>query len=130
METRDGANYVENFNVPVTIDINGWFKLELAWLNNATVGGAALLINGIPIYETYNLDADNYGNCSQVGIGLTEAYNCLSTTLYADNITIDYALTSSTNSTPTQTPTSIDTNDSSQYSYHQWYRSTSYWRRR
>ena len=88
METRNGASYVETVTSSVTIDTSQWFRLELRWQNSATIGGGSLWINGVLIYQINNADTDNYGRCSQVRIGISEAYNCGATTLYTDQAKI------------------------------------------
>ncbi len=117
METRNAASYTETRTIPVSIDISNWFNLELKWLNDATIGGGSLWINGELIYQINNADTDNFGSCSQVRIGLAEVYNCGLTTSYLDNAIISenyigtsppqqqYALTIQTTTGGTTNPT-------------------------
>jgi aryl-phospho-beta-D-glucosidase BglC (GH1 family) len=91
MESRNGGTYVENYNLPVAIDVSEWFSLELKWQRHASAGGGALWINGVQVYEVNNGDTDNYGSCTQVRVGLAEAYNCAPTTVYLDSAAISTA---------------------------------------
>jgi hypothetical protein len=88
MESRDGSNYVETFSSIVSIDVSDWFSLELRWENGAYDGAASLWVNGNRIYDITNDDTNNYGGCSQVKIGIAEAYNCEPTIVYADQTKI------------------------------------------
>ena len=84
MESRDGSNYVETISSPVSIDVSDWFSLELRWKTGASDGEASLWVNGNRIYDINNADTNNYGGCSQVKIGIAEAYNCEPIIVYAD----------------------------------------------
>jgi hypothetical protein len=91
LETRDGTSYVETY-VQSSVDISQWFTLELQWLNDASTGSSSLLINGTPLIQVSNDNTSNYGDCTEVRIGLPEVYNCGSITLYVDDIIINNTL--------------------------------------
>jgi len=88
IETRNGANWVETVTSRVNLDTAQWFNLELRWSNGATNGAGALLVNGEQIYSINNADTDNFGSATQARIGIAEAYNCATTTVYTDAVTI------------------------------------------
>lgn len=90
LETRDGTTYVESY-AQSTTDVSQWFTMELQWTNDVTNGGGSLLVNGVSVIEVTGDNTSNYGDCSEVRVGLTEAYNCGSTTLNVDTVTIDSA---------------------------------------
>jgi len=94
METRNGASWVETFSQKVNSDLSRYFNVELKWKNNGMTGGGSLWVNGALIYQIFDLDTNNFGDCSQVRIGLVEAYNCGVTRLYVDNAAISTMQTS------------------------------------
>jgi hypothetical protein len=132
METRDGSAYVESYTAPVTIELSAWFNLEIRWRSDGTTGGGSLWVNGVQIYEINNDDTDNYGGCTQVRIGLTEAYNCASTILHTDEASISNSISDQPQATPSPTePPSYEppTTDYEQ-SDSTYRRSSHYWRNR
>ncbi|HSV49590.1 MAG TPA: hypothetical protein VLH35_04675, partial [Candidatus Acidoferrales bacterium] len=88
LETRDGTQYVGSY-VQSSTDLSQWFTMELQWTNDATNGGGSLLVNGAAVIQVSGDNTANYGDCTEVRVGLTETYNCGSTTLYVDDVTIN-----------------------------------------
>jgi len=89
METRNAASYVETHTAPANIDLSNWFSMELKWVNDDTAGGGSLWVNDNLIYQIDNADTDNYGDCTEIRMGLSEAYNCDMVTLFLDNVKVD-----------------------------------------
>ena len=87
IETRDGTTYVETY-AQATIDLSSWFTMEIQWTNDASNGGAILKVNGLQVIQVSGDNTSNYGDCTQVRVGLAEIYNCAATTLSIDNIVI------------------------------------------
>jgi hypothetical protein len=88
LETRDGTSFVETY-VQSTTDLSTWFTMELQWNSSATDGGAILWVNGVQVIQVGGDNTSNYGNCTEVRIGLPEVYNCANTTVSADNVVFD-----------------------------------------
>ena len=89
VETRDGTSYVETYSTQAMGDLSTWFTIELQWVNDPSNGGATLWVNGSPVIQVSGDNTSNYGNASQIRIGLAEVYNCSATTVIQDNVTID-----------------------------------------
>ena len=87
LETRDGTSYIETYGS--TADISDWFTIELQWTESTTTGGATLWVNGAQVLQTSNQNTGNYGDCTEVRVGMAELYNCGNTILSADNAVID-----------------------------------------
>jgi len=87
LETRDGTSYIETYGS--TADISEWFTVELQWTESATSGGATLWVNGVQVLQTSNQNTGNYGDCTEVRVGMAEVYNCGITVLSVDNVVID-----------------------------------------
>ena len=86
METRDGSSYVETHVSQVSIDVSQWFSLELKWTGDASSGGGSLLVNGAQIYAISAANTADFGSCTQVNVGIVEAYNCAVTSVFADGV--------------------------------------------
>jgi hypothetical protein len=87
LETRDGTSYIETYGS--SVDISDWFTVELQWTESTTNGGGTLWVNGAQVLQTSNQNTGNYGDCTEVRVGMAELYNCGSTSLSADNAVID-----------------------------------------
>jgi len=108
METRDGSAYVETCTAPVAVDVADWFSVQLGWVSDGQSGGGSLWVNGALVYSIGDADTNNYGGCSEVQVGLAEAYNCASMAVQVDNAVIATSFISAlpvTPPTPTPTPT-------------------------
>jgi uncharacterized repeat protein (TIGR02543 family) len=88
LETRDGTSWVETYR-QTTADFSDWFTLELQWQSSATAGGGTLLVNGVSAASVSNDNTSNYGDCTEVRVGLPEVYNCGATTIALDNVIIN-----------------------------------------
>jgi hypothetical protein len=88
LETRDGTSYIETY-LQTALDISSWFTLELQWVNSASNGGATLWVNGEQAIQVGGDNTSNYGDATNVRIGLSELYNCGTTVLSVDNTVID-----------------------------------------
>jgi hypothetical protein len=88
METRDGTSYIETY-AQSTTDFSNWVTLELQWINSANNGGGTIFVNGAPVIQVGGDNTSNYGNASEVRVGLPEVYNCGATVLSMDNVVID-----------------------------------------
>jgi len=89
LETRNGASYVETLSSSATTDVFDWFSLELRWNRDARYGGGSLWVNGKMIYDITGADTENFGDCSEVHVGLAEVYNCGATTVHVDETRIN-----------------------------------------
>ncbi|XHH09194.1 MAG: LamG-like jellyroll fold domain-containing protein [Candidatus Bathyarchaeia archaeon] len=88
LETRDGTSYVETY-VQSSVDFSSWFTLELQWVNSASNGGGTLWVNGLQAIQVAGDNTSNYGNPTDVRVGLSEVYNCGTTVLTVDDVIID-----------------------------------------
>jgi len=107
METRDGSAYVETFTEAVELDVSSWFSLQFGWVSDSGDGGGRLWVNDRLVYEVDGADTNNYGACSEIQVGLAEAYYCGDTTLEVDcvEVSTDH-IYESLAPTPTPEPTS------------------------
>ena len=88
LETRDGTSYIETY-AQSTTDFSSWVTLEVQWTNSASNGGGTILVNGAPVIQVGSDNTSNYGDATEVRVGLPEVYNCGPTALIMDNIVID-----------------------------------------
>ena len=116
METRDGSAYVETFTEAVDLDVSSWFSLQFGWISDGGDGGGRLWVNDKLVYEVDGADTNNYGECSEIQVGLAEAYYCGDTTVEVDcvgvstgHISESVTPTTTPEPTPTQSPTPAPT---------------------
>jgi hypothetical protein len=84
---RSGTTYAIIFSssTPVT---GNWYSVEMHWRLGSSNGLGELYIDGVLVCSLTNRNTSSYGSVTAVRFGIAQAYQCASTTVYADSCVV------------------------------------------